>query len=262
MSDYLGVAKECEQSISKAIEDYLESYEFRGDVGDYTPSETEMMLITDAACGLLEDDAFNEAYTSRILAKQQAAHDAEIARLKQELEQSRNSGKNLFNEANRINEALYTELATANAACAMKDAALKEAVIIIDGALYIGHQLNKNGEAKLSYIRESISASLQQVSEWERKQLEPLRAQVAMLQSLIFSSLHQKDDDQKHNYAVSARNAISNTQAAAAQFISECEQRGAVKALDDVLSKDLDAFDVARYIRFKVEQLSATSKKG
>jgi hypothetical protein len=40
------------------IEKYVDDYEFRGDGGDYSPSEREHLLIYDAIQGLIEDEKF------------------------------------------------------------------------------------------------------------------------------------------------------------------------------------------------------------
>lgn len=43
------------QSINDFTHEYIEGYEFRGDTGDYHPSDRERFLITDCAAGLLHD---------------------------------------------------------------------------------------------------------------------------------------------------------------------------------------------------------------
>lgn len=70
-----------------------------------------------------------------------------------------------------------------------------------------------------------------------------LRAQVAMLlpfvkilRSNIGGALWTLEDEEL-DLAKSCEDAISNTQATADQFIAECEQRGAVKALEEAADR-------------------------
>lgn len=52
-------SKELEAAkLHEIVSEYVDNYEFRGDAGDYYPSEQEKMLITDAIFGLLEEDDF------------------------------------------------------------------------------------------------------------------------------------------------------------------------------------------------------------
>lgn len=222
----LKVAKECAQTVSKSIDDYIDSYEFRGDGGDYTPNETEVLLITDAVIGLLEDDDFKAAYTSRILASQQAAHDAEIARLKAELTASDAA----LRESRANDMESMKQLSAANAACAMNVEALRD---ISRGQL----QVPDFGKYAVRVASDAISASPQQVSEWEAKKLEPLRAQVNMMRQLLIKCDLAMDRPINERTRLHAEllPAIEETQATAEQFIAECEQRGAVKALDKVI---------------------------
>lgn len=171
-----------------------------------------------------------EAYTSRILASQQAAHDAEIARLKENFD----GLKNILHDTQK-------ELSAANAACAMKDEALNVAFMELDPT---EHGQNCGCDPDVGYvcpcciwvssdeyrlIKKAISANSQQVSEWEAKKLETLRAQVAMLRAAI---AYKTDDYFEHIRHM--RDVLDNPQATAEQFIAECEQRGAVKALEDL----------------------------
>lgn len=100
-----------------------------------------------------------EAYTSRILASQQAAHDAEIARLKEEVVKLHNAHVEL--------ERSYIErLFVVNAACAMKDEALKTCIVVPCVDSLCGLQMFNE-----PMVASALSASPQHVSEWERKQL-------------------------------------------------------------------------------------------
>jgi hypothetical protein len=41
------------KQISDAVREYVNQYEFRGDEGDYTPTEAERVMLEDAICGFL-----------------------------------------------------------------------------------------------------------------------------------------------------------------------------------------------------------------
>jgi hypothetical protein len=60
MTDIIEVAKK--SKLSNIVDDYIDEYEFRGDAGDYSPNEQEVLLITDAIYGLLEDEALADHY--------------------------------------------------------------------------------------------------------------------------------------------------------------------------------------------------------
>ncbi|CDN87363.1 hypothetical protein BN948_01785 [Hydrogenophaga intermedia] len=45
-------------ALEKRVDEYLQGYELCGDAGNYTPNDTERLLITDAVNGLLTDDEF------------------------------------------------------------------------------------------------------------------------------------------------------------------------------------------------------------
>lgn len=154
-------------------------------------------------------------YTSRILALQQAAHDAEIAELRKEIAYAERCAVAQTEHAKTALE----KLSAANAACAMKDEALKD---IARGQL----QVPDFEKYAVRVATDALSASPQQVAEWERKQIEPLLAQVAMLVEV--AKLAEKEP--AGLLKAVASKALTNTQATAEQFIAECEQRGAVKA--------------------------------
>lgn len=199
-----------------------------------------------------------EAYTSRILASQQTAHEAEIAKwiaLSQANEQVAALAQKRADKAERV--------------CAMKDEAAEKLLHAL--ALYqVGENLSEVF-ALGADLRKTISASPQQVSEWERKKLEPLRTQVAMLHSLVQLIY---DGKQVWNLGTLAE-VINNTKTTAEQFIAECEQRGAVKALEDAIRKieqraGEDSFysnhaptfqDAMRDLKEIADGLRATSKK-
>lgn len=90
-----------------------------------------------------------QAFT--LFASQQAAHEAEIARLKEELADLRES----WNQEKLLVESRNQMLFDANADCAMKDEALKELLGIIYDMVEKWRMVDFT----------------QQVSEWERKQL-------------------------------------------------------------------------------------------
>src|SRR5690554_6241206 len=48
-------AKEFWQKMHSFVDEYIEGYEFRGDAGDYHPSDKERGLIEDCVAGLLHD---------------------------------------------------------------------------------------------------------------------------------------------------------------------------------------------------------------
>jgi len=54
------------------IAEYIEEYEFRGDGGDYSPSERERLLIADAIHGVLADDEIVAAI--RACAPKESSH--------------------------------------------------------------------------------------------------------------------------------------------------------------------------------------------
>ena len=51
-------------NLERAIDAYLEDYEFEGDGGSHTPGEFERFVIKDAIMGLLVDEAFEKALTT------------------------------------------------------------------------------------------------------------------------------------------------------------------------------------------------------
>lgn len=200
-------------------------------------------------------------YTSRILASQQAAHEAEIAKLKEEVERIKPASLDAWIDASakKTIEILTDQLSAANAACAMKDEALKTAAADLRGY---------DNYAAAEFAEQAISASPQQVSEWERKQLEPLRAQVAEQQGQIAVLLNLLGQCHPHSteFAVNLRDATERYQATAEQFIAECEQRGAVKALEEYANDwdtdtDFNGKWIAEEMRKDAAKLNATSKK-
>jgi hypothetical protein len=204
-----------------------------------------------------------EAYTSSILASQQSAHDAEIARLKEDIDALQES----WAQEKLLVESRNQMLNEANAACAMKDEALKVAHAWLSSAYSIPPQ-TPEAVAMLQSVSLALSATSQQVSEWERKQLEPLRAQAAALRGSLVGLLNSPIDI---GCAKMARETLDNIQATAEQFIAECEQRGAVKALEDAAnwfilrgpdgtSIDGDA-ESAESLRKMARDIRATSKK-
>jgi hypothetical protein len=58
-------------NLDQIINEYVESYELRGDEGDYTPSEGELNLIKDAIIGLLADPDWDAAWGTHIKALSQ-----------------------------------------------------------------------------------------------------------------------------------------------------------------------------------------------
>jgi hypothetical protein len=49
-------------TVNRVIDEYVGGYEFRGDGGDHTPTESEAILILDAIHGLLEEEDFLKAF--------------------------------------------------------------------------------------------------------------------------------------------------------------------------------------------------------
>lgn len=181
------------------------------------------------------------------IASQQAAHDAEIARLKEEYDECRADHQ-------KITLDLLDRLSAANAACAMKDAALKA----VDSCLSFRDEEQCRALRKVS---EALSASPQQVYEWERKQLEPLRAQVAMLRSGYEDTF--KDLEVLNSSPVIGPSKaigmmlhrmvkyLDDTQATAEQFIADIR----LQAFEDIVGLN-DETQIAM-----MNELRATSKK-
>jgi ribosomal protein L29 len=151
------------------------------------------------------------------LALQQAAHDAEIAELRKEIAYAERCAVAQTEHAKNALE----KLSEANAACAMKDDALKA----ISTCEHDEHHI------AVAYATDALSATSQQVSDWEREQLEPLRAQVAALKSELFSMASvvgeyllftAKCADLSKSYH-NAQSVLANTQAAAEQYKREIE---------------------------------------
>lgn len=55
--------------VYKAISEYVQSYDFRGDDGDHTPTDGERVLIEDAIMGLLAEPRFVDAFKAMYLAR-------------------------------------------------------------------------------------------------------------------------------------------------------------------------------------------------
>lgn len=183
-----------------------------------------------------------EAYTSRILASQQAAHDAEIARLKEEMVKLHNAHVDL--------ERSYIErLSAATAACAMKDEAFKEAIDMFKHCLASENELpTAEWWAKMDY---AISATPQQVSVWEAKkqaqwneesnsligqqdiEIETLLAQVASLRNLLNKLEYNEFGAKRYPCEEDVDAALNNTQATAEQY----ERDIVANALDYVTNR-------------------------
>lgn len=123
--------------------------------------------VLEDGCIIFHHSTQLDKHTSRILASQQAAHDAEIARL--------NALVGALQEDKEIAEE---QTATANTACAMKDAALLRADTALSG------DFKPEGSLR-TQIHDALSASHQQVSEWGRKQLAELQRENAELTSKL-----------------------------------------------------------------------------
>lgn len=204
------------------------------------------------------------------LASQQAAHDAEIARLKEEMAEVKM-------ELDCAKHRVCCEIETLRAAGSDLLEKINQNIPVAEI------------EKAEQVLREALSATQQQVSEWEAKKLEPLRAQVAMLRARV-SAYVDHDESCAVFRTLTAKctcglvDELSNTQATAEQFIAECEQRGAVKALEEaagicqqkweacIKSAAIDprnqswpdgytAYDCAKSIKNKAEDIRATSKK-
>lgn len=199
-------------------------------------------------------------YTSRVLASQQAAHEEEIARLKEELREEQEA----YECTNKTLNQVVADLSSANAACAMKDEVLRT----FDGSFALD-QLDETYPPSRGWDNKRINAlssSPQQVSEWERKQLEPLRAKVAMLHDSLLDFNVACDSSLCSGAELAAyhksKSALSYTQATAEQFIAECEQRGAVKALEDFGEPFKFSYPwIYNECKKVAAQLRATSKK-
>lgn len=169
-----------------------------------------------------------EAYTSRILAEQQAAHAAEIARLKEEIDALQES----WRQEKLVVESRNQMLFDANAACAMKDDALRTFE-----RNYLRYDFNC-GLYYSTHVKPAISASQQQVSEWESKKLEPSRQQVAMLakemQMMLLPATAEGVTATDICKAISARaeTVLANTQATAEAY----EREHAAKVLEEAKS--------------------------
>lgn len=222
MSDNLKVAKECGALIKYILSD---------------AGRPEPVITMSGICF--------EAYTSRILAEQQAAHDAEIARLKEEKRAWTNKWEALKLKHDLIlpvAKGLEEQLSEANAACAMHADAWNALKSAGEGFFAWKNAIDRMDAA--------ISASPQQVSEWEAKkqaqwneesnsligqqdiEIETLRAQVAAWVTMVESLVEEFGDESWQEVIQQAKQMLADSKAAAEQFIAECEQRGAVKALE------------------------------
>lgn len=216
---------------------------------------TENELSADGAWNICMTEEAFEAYTSRILASQQAAHDSEIARLKE--------------------------------AISMKDEVLND--------FYNSHSetysASPEGIKYLSKIKQAISASPQQVSEWEAKkqaqwneesnslisqqdiEIEALRAQVAMLTNMFQSvwSVIPKEIYFSQDTIDSANAKLANTQDTAEAY----DREHAAKVLKNIVDicNDLAAregiradyeiacMDIRDLIKLEISELRASTKK-
>ncbi|RJF99066.1 hypothetical protein [Noviherbaspirillum saxi] len=64
--------REAVKALDTYVSEQLEDYEFRGDPGDYTPNETERMLMNDFVQGMISDDEFF-VLTGKIAALRESA---------------------------------------------------------------------------------------------------------------------------------------------------------------------------------------------
>lgn len=248
MSDNLEVAKECgfeQETVYAGFEHHVPT-------------------------GILRcNTAMLDNYTSRILASHEAAHDAEIAKLKENT-----IGIASFREVQAKLDNRLQELSTANeriayleVLVALQADALKEARTVLYVELYLPvHPLQEK-------IGSAISASAETVQAFRDKLTEPLRMEVAMLRSEVYLA----DSALPRNYMNDSKRrkeVLDNTQATAQSYEQEVEARGAVKALEEVrvvfhtlaMQSKVHAnrcgyMDAESRVAAKLTELRATSKK-
>lgn len=165
------------------------------------------------------------------------------------------------NQNGTVLEELLSSIAAANAAIAMKDSALDMALLDIEGTEWV------------DVAKQARSATPHQVSEWEEKKLEPLRAEVKLLRPQI-ANLHLLVHTFMLSYAdalsfnemstlfAAAKRALDNTQAAADAFMAEHDAKVLEELADWFNAPEQDAWEIAEEIRAKADELRATAKKG